>query len=79
MAQEVMALEGKLTTVVSLTERDVKLLSDCLYIYPFVGAIANLGQKSFFLQWKAANTDSWLVKVLRSVLSPKWDIITLQL
>jgi hypothetical protein len=50
MAQEVMALEGKLTTVVSLTERDVKLLSDCLYIYPFVGAIANLGQKSFFLQ-----------------------------
>ena len=53
-----MALEGKLTTVVSLNscmvvfldDHDVKLLSDCLYIYPFVGAIANLGQKSFFLQ-----------------------------
>lgn len=76
MAGEVRDLEGKQTTGVWLTGHDVKRLSEYLRLYTFVSATDNLGQMSFFLQWEAANIDSWLVKVLGSVFSLKWDIIT---
>lgn len=69
-----MALEGEPTTVVLLNGHDVNLLFEYLSLCPFVSSAVHLGQKAGVRS--SQYRDSQLFKVLRSVLGPKWDVIT---
>lgn len=69
-----MALEGEPTTVVLLNGHDVNLLFEYLSLCPFVSSAVHLGQKARVRS--SQYRDSQLFKVLRSVLGPKWDVIT---
>lgn len=69
-----MALEGGPTTVVLLNGHDVKLLFECLSLYPFVSSAVHLGQKVGV--GSGQYRDSQLFKVLISVIGHKWDVIT---